>query len=88
MLTGHPPFKGQNVVDTLQQVLTEEVVAPRRCVPTIPEAVEKICLKCLQKDPGARYGQAGTVAQDLRHALSTEPSPARSPSSARADPAS
>src|SRR5207237_861770 len=35
MLTGRPPFKAANPLDTLQQVLTEEPVSPSRLQPKI-----------------------------------------------------
>jgi tRNA A-37 threonylcarbamoyl transferase component Bud32 len=66
LLTGRPPFKAANPLDTVLQVLSEEPVPPSRINVLLPRDLETICLKCLQKEPRRRYARAAALAEDLR----------------------
>ena len=66
MLTGRPPLCGAAMLDTLQQVVNDEVVPPVRLQPKVPGDLDTICLKCLAKEPGQRYASAQALADDLR----------------------
>jgi serine/threonine-protein kinase len=57
-LAGQPPFKGQTVMETLDQVRTQDPVPPSRHQKGVPLDLETICLKCLQKEPEKRYASA------------------------------
>ncbi len=77
MLTGRPPFRGVNIVDTLEQVRWAEPAPPSRLAPRLPRDLSTICLKCLQKSPGRRYQTAGELADDLRRWMNGETIAAR-----------
>ncbi len=77
LLTGRPPFRGTSVLDTLEQVRTQEPVPPSHLLPTIPRDLESICLKCLQKEPQRRFGSAQEFAEDLGRFLDNRPTLAR-----------
>src|SRR5947208_7487868 len=57
-LTGRPPFRAANALDTVLQVASDDPVPPRKLVPGVPKDLETVCLKCLQKEPGRRYASA------------------------------
>jgi hypothetical protein len=68
-LTGRPPFKGETVGETLEQVLTLNPVRPRRLNPRVPGRLEAICLQCLRKSPAERYASGAELAAALRSYL-------------------
>jgi WD40 repeat protein/tRNA A-37 threonylcarbamoyl transferase component Bud32 len=76
-LTGRPPFKAANALDTLIQVVTDEPVPVRRLQPGVPRDLETICLQCLQKQPQRRYASAEALAEDLRRFQAGGPIQAR-----------
>jgi hypothetical protein len=76
-LTGRPPFRGATAMETLQQVLSAEPVAPRRLQPRAPIDLETVCLRCLRKESARRYGSAGELADDLKRFLAGEAVTAR-----------
>lgn len=77
MVTGRPPFQGASVLETLEQVRTQEPVPPRRLQGRLARDLETICLKCLEKEPAHRYATAEALAEDLRRYLAGEPILAR-----------
>jgi tRNA A-37 threonylcarbamoyl transferase component Bud32 len=72
LLTGRPPFQADNVLDTLLRLRTEKPLSPRVLNPRVDADLETICLKCLEKEPAARYGSAAALAEDLQRWLTGE----------------
>jgi WD40 repeat protein/tRNA A-37 threonylcarbamoyl transferase component Bud32 len=77
LLTGQLPFKGEDVLDTLNQIRHYEPEPPRRINWQINADLDTICLKCLEKDPRRRYDSAKALADDLERWLAGEPITAR-----------
>lgn len=65
LFTKKLPFDGGTVGNTILKIMTELPVAPRKINSEIPEHVEKIILKCLEKNPETRYQKFKDVIEDL-----------------------
>ena len=69
MVTGKVPFDADTPVSVALKHMQEEPEAPIEKNPHLPEAVNKIILKALKKDPMYRYQTATELLDDLRMAL-------------------
>jgi WD40 repeat protein len=76
-MTGRPPFVGEGLAETVQQVLHAEPVSPRVLNPRLPADLETVCLKCLEKEPAKRYATAQLLAEELGRFLEGKPVLAR-----------
>ncbi len=63
--TGCLPFYDDNEKQLMDMILEVEPEAPRNLEPGLPEALEAILLKCLQKDWNRRYRSAVELRDDL-----------------------
>ena len=69
LLTGRPPFVGDNPLDVLRRVAEESPVEPSQLVPAVPKPLENICLHCLERNPVDRYASARELGEDLERWL-------------------
>jgi serine/threonine protein kinase/Flp pilus assembly protein TadD len=69
-LTGEVPFKGDYEEAIMYSIVNEEPVKPRLINPDIPEFLENIVLKCIEKDPDKRYHCCEEVIKDIDSYLS------------------
>ena len=75
MLTGALPFKAASARELVQKHLTEPPRDPRELNPGISAGLSQVVMKCLEKDPGARF----QTADEVREALDCLPTPAPRP---------
>ncbi len=76
MATGEFPYRGNHEMHLYRKQI-EDAPDPRKLNPHLPQDFATICLKCLERDPNRRYGQASEVADELRRLLRGEPIRAR-----------
>ncbi len=76
-MTLRPPFRGRDYQETLSQIIHRDPLGPRRLRPCIPRDLETVILKCLRKEPAARYGTAEALSQDLERCARGDPVEAR-----------
>ncbi|MEZ6061749.1 MAG: protein kinase [Planctomycetaceae bacterium] len=67
MLTGQKPFNGSSAVDVMKAVTETTPPAPRAVDPDIPEWLEAVCLRAIEKNPSRRFATAGEMAAELGH---------------------
>src|SRR5262249_21174680 len=65
LLTGLPPFPGETVAELRRAHVEESVIPPSRHRPDIPPDLEAIVLRCLEKDPEARFPHARDLEAHL-----------------------
>ena len=63
--TGAPPFWDPKVLTLLMMQVNDPPVPLRTRDPSLPEALERVVLKCLAKDPAGRYPDAGALRTAL-----------------------
>jgi serine/threonine protein kinase len=84
MLTGQVPFHARSPVETMNAILVEEPPDIGALI-SIPETVEELVWRCLEKDPSRRFSSARDLAFALETAAksvtSTTPAPLRRRSS-------
>ena len=70
MATGRKLFPQESPSQIVEAILHTRPEAPRKLNPRIPEALERVILKCLEKEPDERYASARELLSDLKTAES------------------
>jgi serine/threonine-protein kinase len=65
MFTGHLPFTGDNPMQVILKHMHEAPLVPSVHWSEIPRELERIILKCLEKDPAKRYRDVRALQADL-----------------------
>jgi serine/threonine-protein kinase len=65
IFTGELPFKGASAMQIMLKHLEEPPPAPHTVWPEVPPKLESVILRCLEKDPAARYRSVEELLKDL-----------------------
>ena len=71
MLTGEPLFADPDPDETLKRVREAEIPPPSEVNPEIPEDLDTICLRALERDPDDRFQSAAKFLRPLTRYLYT-----------------
>jgi len=66
MVTGAPPFRGDTTAAIFDSILHRAPVAPVRLSSEVPDELERIINKALEKDRNLRYQHAADIRTDLQ----------------------
>jgi serine/threonine protein kinase len=86
MVTGRRPFAGNSTAETLAAVLREQPKTPSELTPEVPRDLEKVILRCLQKDPDRRFQHMVDVKielQEIKEESDSQPAAAQAPARRR-----
>ncbi len=72
LLTLKPLFRGGNDGETLQRVLTQEVLPPERIRPGVPPGLGAVALRALQRDRERRLPSAQALADSIEAVAAAE----------------
>jgi TolB-like protein len=68
MVTGRQPFSGVTPLSAIYKRLQTAPPAPHTLAPDLDDGLEKVILRCLEREPEARYANASDVANVLAEA--------------------
>jgi serine/threonine protein kinase/Flp pilus assembly protein TadD len=77
LFTGRPPFLGEHALAVIEQAAEKPAPKLRSLAPALGRDLETICVRCLEREPAARYQSAAELAHDLECWLEGKPIKAR-----------
>jgi len=73
LLTGKPPFEGEDIGEILRNVQEGDIVRPGQVDSSIDKALEAVCLKAMALHPSDRYASPRLLAEDIERWMADEP---------------
>jgi serine/threonine protein kinase len=86
MLSGRPPFAGDNPLAVARRHLEEPPPSVRELNPEVPAELADVVVRCLAKRPDDRYASARTLAAELRRVAVGNPTPSATLALPRPEP--
>jgi len=77
LLCGATPYRGDSQSELIEAITSGHPKLPVEIEPTVPEPLQAIALKAMEKRPEDRYASAKEMAQELRRYLDSRPVLAR-----------
>ena len=71
LLTGQPPFTGENPADVLDAVASRKPTPVSEVEPTVSTELANICERAMHQEPSARYASAKHLAEELERTTVT-----------------
>jgi eukaryotic-like serine/threonine-protein kinase len=71
MVTGDVPFTGESTLKVMYQRIQEKPKSPKTLNPDLPNWLVRLIMRCLERDPDARYQNAYEILADLQGSNST-----------------
>jgi serine/threonine protein kinase/tetratricopeptide (TPR) repeat protein len=69
LITGRLPFQSDNPIDLGMMILNGKAIPPRQIRTGIPKSLEKICLRCLEREPMDRYQSIADLESDFLRSM-------------------
>lgn len=73
MVTGRLPFEGDSPITVALKHIQEEIEPPSSIVSDVPQNIENIIMKCVQKNQSLRYGNTEQLLSDLKRVKNSNP---------------
>ncbi len=84
-VTGRVPFEGEGA-QAIEAAVRGEAQSPHELNPHVPAPLEAVVMKCLSKNPAARYRDGDALSADLRRFLEGRPVEATAAPAKRREP--
>ena len=68
MITGRLPFPGHYPSVVIDSILRQDPPPPGNILETVPDYLERMIMRCLQKNPAGRYQSVPEIEQELKFA--------------------
>jgi len=65
LFTGRLPFEGESVAEVITKILNQDIPSMKSFEPSLPDALDKVILKSMKKEPNERFSEVGDLGKAL-----------------------